>query len=92
LGSDNASRTERGSDNIDIAWRLRRSTGYAMPALPRVRMGCALATRVMETGRVSAVRPVVAVLLATACAGGTGAATPVDAVGEAAGRCWQQPV
>lgn len=48
-------------------------------------MGCALATGVMETGRVSAVRPVAAVLLATACAGCTGAAAPVDAVGEAGG-------
>jgi hypothetical protein len=48
-------------------------------------MGCALATGVMETGRVSAVRPVAAVLLATARAGCTGAAAPGDAVGEAAG-------
>jgi hypothetical protein len=56
-----------------------------MSALPRVRMGCALATGVMETGRVSAVRPVAAVLLATACAGCTRAAAPGDAVGEAVG-------
>jgi hypothetical protein len=48
-------------------------------------MGCALATGVMETGRVSAVRPVAAVLLATTCAGCTGAAAPIDGVGEAAG-------
>ena len=39
----------------------------------------------METGRVTAVRPVAAVLLAAACAGCTGAAAPGTVVGEAAG-------
>jgi hypothetical protein len=51
-----------------------------MPALPRVRMGCTLSTRVIEIGRVSVVRPVAVadrVLLATAGAGCTGAAVPV---------------
>jgi len=44
-----------------------------MPALPRVRIECALVTGTIEAGRVAAVRPV---LLATACAGATGAAEP----------------
>jgi hypothetical protein len=39
LGSDSASRTERGRGDLGTAWRLRRSTGCAMPALPRVRIG-----------------------------------------------------
>jgi len=47
-----------------------------MPALPRVRIECALVTGVMETGRVAMVRPVVVELLAAARADGTGAATP----------------
>jgi hypothetical protein len=47
-----------------------------MPDLPRVRMQCSLTTGAMEIGRVDTVRPVAAALLATACAGGTGAAAP----------------
>jgi len=39
----------------------------------------------METGRVAAVRPVAAVLLAAVCAGCTGAVSPGTVVGEAAG-------
>ena len=54
-----------------------------MPALPRVRMGCALSTGVMETSLVAAVRPVAVVLLAVARTEDTGAAAPAGAVDEA---------
>ena len=50
-----------------------------MPALPRVRMGCALSTGVMETSLVAAVRPVAVVLLAVARTEDTGAAAPAGA-------------
>ena len=44
-----------------------------MPALPRVRMECALVTGVMEIGLVAVVRPM---SLATTCARALGAAEP----------------
>jgi hypothetical protein len=78
LGSDSASRTERGRGDLGTAWRLRRSTGCAMPALPRVRIECALVTGGMATGRVLAIWPVP---LATTWARALGAAEPTVLVG-----------
>jgi hypothetical protein len=54
-----------------------------MPDLPRVRMECSLTTGAMEIGLVKTVRPVAVVLLATTCAGGTGAAAPAGGTGGA---------
>ena len=73
---------EQGSDDMATAWRVRRYTGWAMSALPRVHMGCTLSMGVMETRRVATVRPAAVVLLVATRAGCMGAAT---LVGEAGG-------
>ena len=48
-----------GEGAATVVVRLRRSTGYQKPSLPRVRVPCALVTRVIASGAEATVRPVV---------------------------------
>ena len=64
--------------------------GWAMPALPRVRMGCTLSTGVMETDRVAVVLCLmVEVPLETTRAGCSGQQHQHSQSAKRAGRCWQ---